>query len=237
MSGTRSVLSERIEEIRRTKSLIYKLQNNDPNFVSQVFGSNSSQLQSLRPLFSTFALMHYSLIEAVITVGITEMVDHISRDNLKNANEDYLKFIIQCRLKDLKDLNFSKWYDLIKDLIDDYSEDNRTVTLSEDQVRSLWAGNLDARKIRDALLSKLKLELRGVELARNGVDLRRIKDDRNDLAHGVKSWDEVGADYTWQELASMSNRILIYAIQFVKCIENGLSDNFWITPNQEEEIA
>ncbi|MCH2156700.1 MAG: MAE_28990/MAE_18760 family HEPN-like nuclease [Opitutales bacterium] len=236
MTDTRSVLIERLTEIRRTKSLITNLQSSDPEVVSRVFGSQQSQQLTIRPLFSTFALMHYSIVEAVITVGITEMVEHVSDQNMENASDDYLKFLIQCRLKDIKNLNFSNWYEPVKILLDEYSEGKRSVSLTQDQVRSLWAGNLDARKIRENLLEKLNLEINGTKKARDGSDLRKIKDDRNDLSHGIKSWNTVGGNYSWAELASISNRILIYIIRFVKCTESATDNAFWEGSSKEMNL-
>jgi hypothetical protein len=75
------------------------------------------------------------------------------------------------------------------------------------------AGNLDARKIRELC------ELHGVphtahKAARGGADLKTVKDQRNALAHGHRSFAECGRDITIDDLV----RIAREAEVFVRCI-------------------
>src|SRR5262249_43281183 len=43
-----------------------------------------------------------------------------------------------------------------------------------------------------------------------GADLRTIKDIRNDLAHGRKSFEEVGRDYSFEQLSNIAKRSMRY---------------------------
>lgn len=229
MTDTRSVFGERYHEIRRIKILISRLHEDDREMVELVFGGTRPQQAALRPLFSTFALMHYSLVEAIVTVGITELVEAVSGGEEIEISDTYLEFLLQCRMKELRQLDFSLWPKNMREVLLEYKEVSK-IGLSESQVRSLWAGNLDAKKIRENILGRLNLQLSGAERFRDGYDLRRIKDDRNDLAHGIKSWDVVGGNYTWPELVSISNRVLIYTVRFIKTIEVALCEKKWEAP-------
>jgi hypothetical protein len=45
---------------------------------------------------------------------------------------------------------------------------------------------------------------------RDGIDLWTIKKHRNDLAHGCKSFNDIGRDRSATELFKIKNRVIIY---------------------------
>ena len=77
-----------------------------------------------------------------------------------------------------------------------------TKTFLKDKVLS---GNVDARKIRD-----LADEYGFTHPAADGSDLLVVKTNRNDLAHGSKSFADVGRDYTITDIIAMKDKIIIY---------------------------
>lgn len=227
MIETKEVLSVRIGEIQRFKEFLDRL--HDESVCSELFDGRRKRNNTVSSLQSSFVLMHYSLIEAVATAGITELLEIALKEGLgvEEYSESFLKFVIQCRAKELKDLDFSRWADEIRGLMDEFICSEKTVSIDEDHVRALWPGNLDARKIKDRVLSKLDLSINGVGVARNGADLVGIKDARNDLSHGIKSWDQVGGSYAWSDLKSISNRVVIYAIRLYKSFLSATEREFW----------
>lgn len=84
-----------------------------------------------------------------------------------------------------------------------------------------FSGNVDARKIRDVA------EIYGFDIVadpafRDGADLVTIKRARNDLAHGVKTYDEVGRDYTLGDLKDLSSRSLGYVEAVLRAVDRFL---------------
>jgi hypothetical protein len=77
-----------------------------------------------------------------------------------------------------------------------------TKTFLKDKVLS---GNVDAKRIRD-----LADEYGFTRPAANGDDLVVVKRNRNDLAHGSKSFADVGRDYTVTDIIAMKDKIIIY---------------------------
>lgn len=70
------------------------------------------------------------------------------------------------------------------------------------------AGNVDARVIRDfGAIYGFSCETNRAR-THNGADLLTIKDNRNDLAHGRKTFEEVGRDYPAGELLPLARRSL-----------------------------
>jgi hypothetical protein len=72
------------------------------------------------------------------------------------------------------------------------------------------SGNVDARAIRefgDCYGFSNETECR---LTRNGNDLVVIKTNRNDLAHGLKTFEEIGRDHTASDLRLITRRSTRY---------------------------
>lgn len=73
-----------------------------------------------------------------------------------------------------------------------------------------FAGNVDAKVIRElGTIYGFSCET-AKEITRDGIDLLTIKNIRNDLGHGRKTFEEVGRDYPATELLAMSRRALPY---------------------------
>ena len=234
MRQTRNVVTDRSQEIRRIRDLISKIERGTCS--DDLFSRRSTKQKAVRSMYSAFVLMHYSLIEAVVTVAVTELLEAVgnSSEPVEECNEGFVDFLIRCRIKELQKLNFSKWGDVVKELINDLKSNNSKPLVTESQVRALWAGNLDAKKIREQILQRLNIDFNAGPRTRNGADLVRIKNERNDLAHGIRSWDQVGSDYSWQELKELSNRTLCYTIKLVRCFENGLEEKFWLSTDSTD---
>lgn len=56
--------------------------------------------------------------------------------------------------------------------------------------------------------------------AKGGKDLLTIKTNRNDLAHGTKSFSEIGRNYTVTELQEMKEAAFAYLDSILKNIES-----------------
>ncbi len=62
----------------------------------------------------------------------------------------------------------------------------------------------------------------------NGEDLLIIKSNRNDLAHGFKSFAEVGKDKTTDELLEIKNKTIRYLRKILQNIEQYLSNQDYL---------
>lgn len=89
----------------------------------------------------------------------------------------------------------------------------------------LFSGNVDARVIRE------KSSIYGFSIdseydrTHHGSDLVTVKRSRNDLAHGLISFGEVGRDYTARDLYRLGQRVLRYMeavlLQIDSYLDNG----------------
>ena len=227
MINLRFVCLERIKEIRRLRDLISSIEPDDFKILPN--GGKATKQKTQRTLYSSFVVMHYSLLEAVMCIGLEELIETARRQCGSDDiyTEQFRKFIIHAQLKDLRDKDFSVWPMAVHELIVNFENGFDDPILTEKQARSLWPGNLDGKKVREQVFEKLGLALKVGVRERNGFDLVKIKDDRNDLAHGIRSWSEVGSDYSWPELCNVSRRVVFYILQVIKGFEEGVQNEFW----------
>lgn len=83
------------------------------------------------------------------------------------------------------------------------------VTVALDQGIKL-SGTVDAKAIRELSLCYGFSSQTDRDLTRDGSDLLMVKRNRNDLAHGLKTFEEVGRDYTSVQLHLLTRRATRY---------------------------
>lgn len=57
---------------------------------------------------------------------------------------------------------------------------------------------------------------------KNGQNLLFVRENRNDLAHGIKSFEEVGRDKTIEELLEIKGEVVEYLRQILENIQDYL---------------
>lgn len=83
---------------------------------------------------------------------------------------------------------------------------------------SLYSGNLDSREIL-AVMEKY-----GASFSERISELKTIKDFRNQLAHGVHSFEEVGREISLPQLGVMKDRTFEYLTKVVNAVKVFISD-------------
>ena len=88
--------------------------------------------------------------------------------------------------------------------------------------KDLFSGNLDGKKIRETAAEYGFSHLTDHTKTGSGSDLLTVKANRNDLAHGIKSFAEIGRDKTADELLEIKKKVIRYLKQILKNIETYL---------------
>ena len=100
--------------------------------------------------------------------------------------------------------------------INQISIDIITATFDREE---LFSGNVDAKLIK-AIAEKCGFSYKTEPTkTKDGKNLRAVKDNRNDLAHGVKSFEEVGRDQTIEELLEIKEEVIEYLRQILQNIK------------------
>ena len=164
----------------------------------------------LKTLKASGFLLLYNLVEATMSNIIEAIFDKIKSEGTSyDEIRPELKKVV---LKHLKKRNIDDIYGNI-------------AVISVDIInagfvkKDLFSGNLDGRKIRETATEYGFSHVTDHAKTGNGSDLLTIKANRNDLAHGDKSFAEVGRDKTADELLVMKNRVIRYLKQILQNIE------------------
>ncbi|BAY31472.1 hypothetical protein NIES2107_33310 [Nostoc carneum NIES-2107] len=169
-----------------------------------------------KTLKATGYLLLYNLVESTITNAIEAVFDELKNKNISFDDvRDEIKKIIIDNIKD-KD-NKSTANLLIS--IQNISVDIISACFNK---KRLFSGNVDAKTIRDTANMYGFSYKTNARKTQNGSDLLTIKTNRNDLAHGSKSFEEVGRDATADELLKIQKRVIYYLKGILENIESYL---------------
>ena len=173
----------------------------------------------LKTLKASGFLLLYNLVEATMRNAIEAIFDELRKKRVSYDNiKPELKKII---LKNFKKRNPDKILSSIKDISLDI------ITACFDK-GDLFSGNVDGKEIRKTAKQYGFSHRTNVSKTGDGNDLFIVKTNRNDLAHGLKSFSEVGRDKSADELLEIKNKVLRYLRQILENIEQYLSDQEYL---------
>lgn len=155
-------------------------------------------------------LMIYNLVESTITNAIESIFDHLRSEKIGFiAVDDHLKAMV---LKCARETN-------PKDLVKRMRNEVLDLAVAAFKKDSVFSGNVDSRKIREVL------DDYGITRTGSYSEsvLLEIKSARNDLAHGAKSFSELGKDQTAAELSKKHRAAKTLLHRALKDVESHIS--------------
>lgn len=173
----------------------------------------------LRTLKASGFLLLYNLVEATMRNAIEAIFDELKSNSIPyDQIRPELKRIV------LKNLN-KRNPDRILKSITAISIDIVTVGFDRDD---LFSGNLDGMKIRETAKAYGFSCLTDYARSGNGSELLTVKQNRKDLAHGLKTFTEVGRDKTADELLEIKCKVIRYLNQILLNIESYLANKEYL---------
>lgn len=164
-------------------------------------------------------LVLYNAVEASARAGIEAIYDEVA---IHGVTFDELRPSIRKRIiKDFK-TNFAG------DKGDTLTAIAAEIATAPFNVEKLFSGNVDARKIKEKALVYGFPTVTDFRLTADGADLVTVKASRNDLAHGLKSFGEIGRDYTAHSLYRLGSRVMNYLEAILIQIDVYLDDGDYI---------
>lgn len=150
----------------------------------------------VRTFKATAFLLLYNLMESTVSNAVEAIFDDLS--NLDISFDSCRQEIRSVVLGNLKQHN-------IADILPDLNRLSFDIIKKTFRKSKIVSGNVDARKIKEVANDY------GFALpSADGTSLLTVKSGRNDLAHGSKSFAEVGRDYTVTELVGMKDKVIDY---------------------------
>lgn len=168
-------------------------------------------------------LLLYNLVESTMRNAIEAIFEEI-----KNKEVSFDQVRPEIKIIILK--NFKKRKpDKILEKITAISVDIIEASFDKED---LFSGNIDGRLIKQISNNygfSCKTDSRKTG---NGDDLLIVKSNRNDLAHGVKSFAEVGKEKSPDELLKISKQVIKYLKEILKNIETYLTNQDYLESSQ-----
>lgn len=192
------------------ENLINERKNDINNFMNLLF-ENAESIQYATLIKSNVFVMLYNLIEGVVTLTYTVLFDVI-QNNVNTFDE--LNHKIKLLYLNLQVGRLENPADILNYLLD-YQNGHKISFEEYTNKKTLYSGNLDAKTIR-GLIEKIGIRY---ELHVDKEEkLLTIKNNRNKLAHGEVSYEEIGRCYTDSDLREYIDAVLNYVISFKKLV-------------------
>jgi len=173
----------------------------------------------IKTLKASGFLLLYNLVEATMRNAIEAIFGELQSQGVYyDQIRPELKKII---LKNLKKRKTEKIFSSITAIAVD-------IITAGFEKEELFSGNVDARKIRDTATEYGFSHLTDYAKTGHGFDLLIIKSNRNDLAHGYKSFAEVGKEKTADELLEIKKKTVSYLREILQNIEQYLSNQEYL---------
>lgn len=178
-----------------------------------------SELQKI--LKANSFLILYNLVESTIQDCLTAIYDAIRNDGLGyvHVRSELQSVWRRYHAKRLREASGETQSTEIHSLITSAVQ-KAVMDLNADY--SAVSGNLDARKIRS--IARAFGFSESVDNSANGGSLLvTVKEERNNLGHGLKSFSECGRDYTFSQLCDYRDQVIVYLTSVIQNVDDYLS--------------
>jgi hypothetical protein len=218
-----SDFQERVKEVRSYFGFLERLDGNESRLHVHTNSDPSIPFPIDDTLLKTFKatafLLLYNLVESTLSNAIQSIYDELKIKNISYMTvRDDLKRI---SLKNLAKLRMDNLHTRILDI----SVDIITIGFSR---RGLFSGNVDARFIRRTSREYGFSHETTYIKTRDGESLLTVKNHRNDLAHGIKSFSEVGKEVSITELGRVKDEVISYLEEILWNVDQYVSDEDYL---------
>jgi hypothetical protein len=206
MNSTIMDFAGRAKEVEEFFAFLERLDLNKDRLYIQDNGSArtlfSIDKELLKTLKATAFLLLYNVVESTMTNAIQAIYDELKYKavSFSKVRNDLKKIVIQ-------NLRKAEKVDEIHTKLTDISVDIITVGFNP---RAVFSGNIDARLIRETAEKYGFSHATTYHTTRHGQSLLTVKTNRNDLAHGFKSFAEVGKDHSIPDLLKLKTEVIEY---------------------------
>ncbi|NEP20648.1 MAE_28990/MAE_18760 family HEPN-like nuclease [Moorena sp. SIO3I6] len=174
----------------------------------------------LKTMKASGFLLLYNLVESTMRNAIEAIFDELQSKRISfDEIRPELKKIL------LKNLKNRKHYD---DFISNITAIYLDIINAGFDKQKLFSGNIDGKKIQETAKEYGFSCTTDHAKTGNGKDLLTVKDNRNHLAHGIKSFAEVGREQSADDLLKIQNKVVNYLRQILQNIETYLANQEYL---------
>lgn len=174
---------------------------------------------------SSLMIMLYNAVESTVTKCLSRIHQQINSENIvySDLSEPVQKIYLTYYDKSINKCREDKVIKWKFELINLFSNIDK-INIPFDHITksySLYSGNLDSKVIKQ-VLSKY-----GIETSIKEPFLQIIKTNRNKLAHGESSFEEIGRQLTYQQLEKIKKETMRYLESFISEIDKFISNQMY----------
>ena len=219
---------QRVHEIDEFFNLVKILEEKAQNQSGRMplkFSELSVSDEQFKIMKSSFMVMLYNFAEASIRDGIDSIYEHLKENNV-SFDDVHINLKIEI-LRSVK--NAALKADEPDNIIHSIKKISHHIISEFYSNKSLFNGNVDARKIRSVAAQYGFSSIVTHEDAKGGERLQDVKDKRNTLAHGRAAFSEIGRDITFSQMEDARKQTVSYV--------EGILDNIQAYLDEEHYLA
>lgn len=212
MKDVKRDFQERCDEIDLYFSFMEKVAKRGSKITLSDGTVNKIESVLAKTLKANGFILLYNLVESSIKKAVEEIYVKMKQDGAKYDDvKESIKREIIIFLKNKKNTEeFIKSVNFIAEDIIEQCFSSKT----------LFSGNVDAKEIRETSKKYGFSTATNNRVTKGGKELLTVKTHRNDLAHGVFSFQEVGKNFTPQEMLRIKKEVTSYIKQILDNIED-----------------
>ncbi|NEO03120.1 MAG: hypothetical protein F6K50_49735 [Moorea sp. SIO3I7] len=173
----------------------------------------------LKTMKASGFLLLYNLVESTMRNAIEAIFDELQSQGISfDEIKPQLKKIV---LKNLKNRNPDQ-------VILNLTAISIDIINAGFDKEDLFSGNIDGRKIQQTANEYGFSCTTDYAKTGHGNDLLTVKKNRNDLAHGIKSFAEVGREQSADDLLKIQKKVVKYLRQILQNIETYLANQEYL---------
>lgn len=222
MNTVRTDFRQRSAEVQRYFRFVIDASNDVVDIA--VRKDNNPGLQApereelLKTLKASCYLLLYNLVESTMRNIVEAIFDEFRTEGVRfdDCREEVRRLVLLNFKSRKTDAMLTKLIDIARHVVTETFESKET-----------FAGNLDARSIRETA------ERFGFSppSKQTGWVMRTVKDNRNDLAHGNKSFSDIGKDTTAERLEEARKQSVVILILTIRNVSEYLSGKRYLEAN------
>lgn len=199
---TRTFYQEYLDRCAEVHSYLAMLKFAENIVNKGALSSRSKRQKNIAVVRATAMLVLYNAVEASARSAVEAVYDEFESKGIVfgDLKESIRRRIISDFKNNVSADDGKKLKDIAKEIV-----------IAGFDSRKLFSGNVDAREIR-RVADRYGIDISGSDFKRtsHGAKLVEVKNHRNDLAHGHKSFSSVGRDYTTREIVQICRASLAY---------------------------
>ncbi len=217
----------RADEVNRYFQFLREFDKGRVAFSALPNGQTSMSSTDQAALFKTLKangfLLLYNLVESTVKNAIEAIFDEFKTQGVSfDACREEVRKIV---LTNLRRHNVEK-------IVPALSAISVDVVVATFRKRELFSGNVDARRIREVADD---YGFRRPQAKSN--ELLTVKDNRNDLAHGDKSFAEVGRDYDVERLEKIKSEVVTFLEELLENIAEYITTGSYLASPPQAATA